>query len=69
MITTAKDNYFASLNRKLSNPYMGIKKYSSTLNRIINKKNVSNIPPLIENGVFETNFQEKANIFNKHLVQ
>ena len=26
MITTAKDNYFASLGRKLSNPNMGIKK-------------------------------------------
>ena len=69
MITTAKDNYFASLGRKLSNPNIGIKKYWSTVNRIINKKNVSNIPPLIENGIFVTNFQEKANIFNNHFVQ
>ena len=69
MITTAKDNYFASLGRKLSNPNIGIKKYWSTLNRIINKKNVWNIPPLIENSMFVTNFQEKANIFNNHFVQ
>ena len=69
MITTAKDNCFASLSRKLSNPNIGINKYWSTLNRIINKKNVSNIPPLIENGVFVTNFQEEANIFNNHFVQ
>ena len=59
IITTAKDNYFASLGRKLSNFNIGIKKYWSTLNRIINRENVSNIPPLIENGVFVTNFQEK----------
>ena len=57
------------MGRKLSNPNIGIKKYWSTLNRIINKKNVSNIPPLIENGIFVTNFQEKANIFNNHFVQ
>ena len=63
MITTAKDNYFASLRHKLSNPNIGIKKYWSTLNRIINKKNVSNIPPLIENNVFVTNFQEKSKYF------
>ena len=69
MITTAKDNYFASLGRKLSNSNIGIKKYWSTLNRIINKKNVSNIPPLLENGVFVTNFQEKANIFTNHIIQ
>ena len=30
---------------------------------------MSNTPPLIENGVFVTNFQEKANIFNNHFVQ
>ena len=30
---------------------------------------MSNIPPLIENGIFVTNFQERANIFNNHFVQ
>ena len=29
----------------------------------------SNIPPLLENGVFITNFQTKANIFNNHFVE
>ena len=69
MITTAKDGYFASLCRKLSNPNISIKTYWPALNRIINKKNVSNVPPLLENGVFVTKFQEKANIFNYHFVQ
>ena len=69
VVTAAKDNYFASLGLKLSNPNMDIKKYWSALNRIINKKNVSNVPPQIENGAFVTIFQEKANIFNNHFVQ
>ena len=69
MITTAKDDYFASLGCKLSNPNINIKKYWSTLNRIINKKIVSNIPTLLQNSVFVTNFQEKANILNNHFVQ
>ena len=69
MITTAKDNYFASLGRKLSNPAIGIKTYWSTLNKIVNKKKATNIPPLFENGPFVTNFQNKAEIFNDYFVQ
>ena len=69
MITIAKDNYFASLGRKLSNPAIGIKTYWSTLNKIVNKKKATNIPPLLENGLFVTNFQNKAKIFNNYFVQ
>ena len=69
MITTAKDNYFASLGRKLSNPATGIKTYWSTLNKIVNKKKATNILPLLENGLFVTNFQNKAEIFNDYFVQ
>ena len=69
MITIAKDNYFASLGRKLSNPAIGIKTYWSTLNKIVNKKKATNIPPLLENGLFVTNFQNKAEIFNNYFVQ
>ena len=38
MITDAKENYFVSLGRKLSDPSVGIKTYWSTLNRIVNRK-------------------------------
>ena len=69
MITTAKDNYFASLGRKLSNPVIGIKTYWSTLKKIVNKKKATNIPPLLENGLFVTNFHNKAEILNDHFVQ
>ena len=69
MITTAKDNYFTSLGRKLSNLAIGIKTYWSTLNKIVNKKKATNIPPLLENGLFVTNFQNKVEIFNDYFVQ
>ena len=68
-ITQAKDEYFSSIGKKLSDPTHGIKSYWTTLNKIINKKKFSNIPPLLENGVFVTNFQTKASIFNNHFVE
>ena len=68
-ITKAKDQYFSSLGKKLSDPTNGTKSYWITLNKTINKKKFSNIPPLLENGVFVTNFQTKANIFNNHFVE
>ena len=46
-----------------------LKTYWRTLNRIINKKETTNIPPLLENGIFVTNFQKKADIFNEFFVQ
>ena len=69
MITNAKDNYFAFLGRKLSNPVTGLKTYWTTLNKVINKKKVTNIPPLLEHGIFVTNFQTKADILNDFFVQ
>ena len=68
-ITRAKDEYFSNLGKKLSDPTNGIKSYWATLNKIINNKKFSNIPPLLENGVFVTNFQTKTNIFNDHFVE
>ena len=67
MITDAKENYFWTLGRKLSNPTIGRKTYWITLNRIINKKEMTNMPPLLENGISVTNFQKKTDIFNNFL--
>ena len=61
---TDKENYFLTLGRKLSNPTIGPETYWTTLNRVINKKETTNIPPLLENGILVTNFQKKADIFN-----
>ena len=68
-ITKAKDEYFSNLGKKLSDLTNGIKSYWATLNKIINNKKFSNIPPLLENGVFVNNFQTKTNIFNDHFVE
>ena len=69
IITQAKDEYFSSFGKKLSDPAHGTKSYWTTLNEIISKKKFSNVPPLLENGVSVTNFQTKANIFNNHFVE
>ena len=42
-ITQAKDVYFSSPGKKLSDPTHGIKSYWTTLNKIIDKKKCSNI--------------------------
>ena len=68
LIVQAKENYFLKLGRKLSDPNKGLKEYWSTLNRLINKKKTFNIPPLLENGLFLTNVQEKANVLNDYFV-
>ncbi len=69
MIIHEKESYYLHLGRKLSDPNQGIKTYWATLNRLINKKKVSNIPPLLENGLFVTNVQTKANILNDYFVK
>ena len=61
MILDAKEEYFSRLRRKFSDPTEGINSYWSTLNRLVNKEKAMNIPPLLENGLFITNFQAKAN--------
>ena len=68
-ITKAKDDYFSNLGKSLSDPTNGTKSYWITLRNIINKTIFSNILLLLENGVFATNFQMKANIFNDHFVK
>ena len=69
MIINAKEKYFLNLGRKLSDPNQGIKAYWTTLNRLLNKKKVANIPPLLENGLFVTNVQMKATILNDFFVK
>ena len=69
MILHAKESYYLKLGKKFSDPNQGNKAYWATLNRVINKKKVSNIPPLLENGVFVTNIQVKADIFNVYFVE
>ena len=57
MITDAKNKYYSKLGEKFCDPDVGIKTYWKALHKIINKKQVMNIPPILLNGVFITNFQ------------
>ena len=68
-IKNTKEKYFSNLGKKLSNPNHGLKEYWSSLNRLINKKNTQNIPPLLENDSFVINVQEKANLLNNYFAE
>ena len=69
MITNAKETYYQKLGHKLSDPNQGAKAYWTVLNRLLNKKKTLNIPSLLENSIFVTNIQTKANIFKDYFVE
>ena len=42
--------------------------YWTLINTILNKAKIPIIPPLLENGLFITDFTEKAQLFNDHFI-
>ena len=52
------------LRKKLSDPNTRQKSFWTVYKRIINSKKQTNIPPLIENDVFISDFLQKADILN-----
>ena len=56
LIDGTKKAYFKKLGEKLNDPQIGQKTYWSVLKRFLNKTKIPTIPPLLENGVFETDF-------------
>ena len=54
------------LGDKLSDPKIGQKSFWTAFKRIVNTKKQTNIPPIIENGVYIYDFLQKANIFNEY---
>ena len=68
-IIEAKDKYYSKLGKKLSDPNIGLKYYWNILNKLIDKKKFTNIPPILENGLFVTNLEAKANQFNDYFVE
>ena len=64
LINQAKQTYFTSLGKKLSDPNTGQKSFWTVYKRIINSKKQTNIPPLIENDVFISNSLQKADVLN-----
>ena len=68
-IEQAKDRYFCDLGQKLCDPSRGVKAYWETIHKILNRKKVMSIPPIIEDNIFVTNFEEKVVIFNDLFVK
>ena len=52
LIVNAKDDYFYNLGQKLTDPSLGPQSYWTVLNKILNKKKCTNIPPLLINDIF-----------------
>ena len=69
LIDDAKENYFKSLDKKLTDPNTGIKAYWQSINKLLNKKKFMNIPSLLDNDIFVTNVQTKTTIFNDLFVK
>ena len=68
MIEEAKRNYFLKVGNTLANTGTSSRTYWSLINSVLNKAKVPIIPPLLENGLFVTDFAEKAQIFNDYFI-
>ena len=67
-ISKCKNDYFIRLGKKLGDPSRSIKTYWATLRTLWNGKKVPNIPPLLVNDELISEFEVKANIFNKYFA-
>ena len=62
-IETAKQQYFAKIAKKVSDPNISSKTYWSILKIFLTDKKVPCIPPIFHKHRFITNFREKAELF------
>ena len=62
-IEDAKRNYLLKAGQTLAYPRTSSKNYWTLINTVLNKVKIPIIPPLLENGLFVTDFAEKAQIF------
>ena len=68
-IKEVKQTYYNKLGEKLSDPQTVPKHFWNTFKQITNKSKQTNIPPIVENNNFITNFHKKrANIFNDYFA-
>ena len=66
LIVRAKENYNKTGGKRL--PTWGTKQNWSTLDSFLGKKNMPIIPPLFDNDEIVTNYQSKAEIFNRYFA-
>ena len=59
---------YTNLGIKLSHPEIGQKHFWTAHKRIANKKRKTNIPAIIDDGVFISNFKKKADLFNDYFA-
>ena len=69
LITVTKSSYFKNLGERLNDPLTGPKTYWSILKRLMNKVKIPTVPSLLVNGVFVTDFREKAGMFNAFFAE
>ena len=69
MIENAKQNYLRKTGQNLANAGSSSKMYWSLINTVVlNKAKIPIIPPLLENGLFISDFAEKAQLFNDYFI-
>ena len=68
-IKEAKLAYYTNLGIKLSDPETGQKHFWTAYKRIANKKRNTNIPPIIDDDIFISNFKKKADLFNDYFAK
>ena len=68
LIEDAKRNYFLKVGNTLANRETSSRTYWTLINTVLNKAKIPIIPPLLENGLFITDFTEKAQIFNDYFI-
>ena len=66
MIQNRKESYSYGLSVKLNNPQTSPKTYCSVIKSCYDGRKIPIIPPLSVNGKIITDFNEKANLFNKY---
>ena len=63
LIKEAKNSYYEKLGTLLSNYSTGEKHFWNAFKKLSNKKKTTNIPPIIENNAYVTDFLQKNNNF------
>ena len=67
-IKEAKLAYYTNLGIKLSDHESGQNDFWTAYKRIANKERNTNIPPIIDDDIFISNFKKKAHLFNDYFA-
>ena len=68
LIKEAKLAYYNNLKNNISEPKLGHKHFWTAYKKIANKKRDTNIPPIIDNDMYISNFEKEADIFNEYFA-